>query len=178
MKECFVSGVLNTAPVWVEENGIIRTSVISDGTTGKQWFELFESRNIIICNETKHTLLSSRFVPTTGVRTEIAIFRSALLPFGERYTISAHEMGLMKGLAIPEIEATFLLRVKFPNKVLKAMGLKWIAVMHTPVPSFENNPISLTVDCYKDDEEWIYSHGARDYDSWEEDGGFAYEIPS
>lgn len=176
MEDRYGTNASITEPKWREEGGIIRCSVLSKGMKGERWIEHFENRGVFICNETKKILLSPRFVPTFGVRTELAIIRSALLPSDERYTISAHERGLLKGLAIPEIEETFLLRGKFSNKELEEMGLWWIAVMHTPVRS-ENKLFSLCVDRYGD-KEWICAHGAKDYDSWNSEGGFAYKIPS
>lgn len=164
-------------PKWRDEGGIIHCSVLSRGTTGEKWIEHFEHRGGFVCSETKKILLSPRFIPTLGVKTDLAIFKSTLLPSNERYTISAHEIGLAKGLAIPEIEVTILLREKFSNKELEEMGLWWIAVMHAPVRSFEDSLISLCVDRYGD-KEWICAHGAKDYDSWNSDGGFAYKIPS
>ncbi len=164
-------------PKWRDEGGTIRCSVLSQGMTGEKWIEYFENRGGFFCNETKKVLLSPRFTPTLGVQTELAIFKSALLPPNERYTLSANEMGHMKGLVTPRIEVTFLLREKFSNKELEEMGLWWIAIMHAPVRSFKESLISLCVDRYGD-KEWISAHGAKDYDSWNSEGGFAYKIPS
>lgn len=177
MKECFVSGVLNATPTWVEENGIIRTSVISDGTVGEAWINRLERNGCFVSSEAKNILRSSHFMPTLGVKTELAIFRSTLLPFDERYTVNVHEEALLRGLAIPGIEVTCLLREKISKEGLRAMGFWWIAVMHTPVSSFENSRFALCLDRYGD-EDWLYVHGAKEYDSWDEEGGFAFEIPS
>lgn len=177
MKECFVSSVLNATPVWVEENGIIRTSVISDGTTKEEWVERLESGGCIISLEAKNILLSSHFVPTFGVKTELAILKSTILSADDRYTTNVHEEALSRRLAIPDIEVACLLREKISKEGLKAMGLWWIAVMHSPVSSFENSLYSLCLDRYGN-EDWLYVHGAKKYDSWDEEGGFAFAIPS
>lgn len=177
MRECFVSTVLDATPVWVEENGIIRTSVVSDGTTGRAWDERLRGNGCTVSQDARNILYSPRFTPTMGVKTEIAIFRSALLPPDERYTVNAHEEGLLRGLAIPDIEVACLLREKFSKEGLKAMGFWWIAVMHIPVASFENSRFALCLDRYGD-EDWLYVHGAKEYDSWDEEGGFAFVLPS
>lgn len=176
MKDCFVSGVLNATPVWVEENGIIRTSVISDGTEGIVWIERLEDNGCRVSLEAKNILRSSHFIPTLGVKTELAIFRSAILPLDERYIVNVHEEALLRGLAIPNIEVSCLLREKFSRERLKEMGFWWIAVMHTPVSSYENSRYTLCLDRYGD-EDWLYVHGAKEYDSYDEEGGFAFEIP-
>lgn len=166
-------------PKWHHHGDIICCSVISHGRTGPEWLEHFEQREIFVCSETRKVLLSSLFVPTRGVRTDMAIFRSAAIcSDGYCTTIEAHEMGHSRGLIIiTEVETTCLLREKLSNEDLVKMELWWIAVMHIPVFVSDNGLISLCVERYGD-KEWISAHGAKNFSPWNTEGGFAYKVRS
>lgn len=163
--------------IWVEKNGVIRATVVSGGMGREEWVTCLEEEGCTISTEAKKILLSPHFVPTPNIRTELIVLRSSILPCDERYTVYVHEEALSRRLAIPDIEAACLFCKAISKTFLEETGLRWIAPMHTPVVGFENNWFSLVVEYYEGVKR-IDTHDARDYASWDDDGGFVYKVPS
>lgn len=133
----------------LEEEGVIYFSVTSDGTTGEEWVEYFESK------ETGNSyidsfLLSEEFKPTKGVVTEVAVLKGTIFEDDYDYRIihaEANKRGLIKLNA--EVEVAGLIFKKFTNEEMRAMGLSAIAVIQ-PIRPDNDSVFWLTVECCGD----------------------------
>lgn len=166
---------------WREEDGVIYFSVTSDGTTGESWIKRTEGNSFRVGDCAKSVLLSPGFKPTNGVTTEVAVLKGALFTDNERVTSNirakAYAGAFTKGrkLSDPNAEITCLIREKFSDEEIKAMGLWYIVAMHKPINDSDGDPSLL--DAYRDgDGRWLStSYGSSLY-RWDREGGFAFSV--
>src|SRR3989344_2067345 len=119
---------------WREEDGVIYFSVTSDGTTGKDWIARLESKGFCLLDGYAKQLLSSLdFKPTNGVTTEVAVLKGMLFEGDDRTSKTIRAEADKRKLTKPNAEVACLIREKFADKELEAMGLLWIVVMHEPI---------------------------------------------
>ncbi len=130
---------------WREQNGVIYFSVTSNGMTGEQWIERLEGKGYHVHNRAESLLRSPDFKPTSGVTTVVAVLKGMF--FKTKIRAEADERKLTK----PNAEIACLIREKFTNKELEAMGLGWIVVMHEPIRDFAGDPRLLNANRYDSD---------------------------
>lgn len=113
---------------WYRIKGIIYLSLVSDGTTGKQWVEYFESNGIYVGEDVKEMLLSKSFTSTNGVTYEIAILTRRLLidlnNFKEIYDYAKESQ-----LSMLNAEAACLLRKNLFDNDLDDMEITYITTV-------------------------------------------------
>lgn len=166
-------------PKWREENDIIYFSVTSDGTTGEEWITRLESKVFRISNYAKGILRSNNFKPTSGITTEIAVIKGMFFKDNDRITKRIRAYAKKHQLFDPNTEVACLIRDKFSDKEIKAMGLQWIAVMHKPIKDSDGDLRLLGVS-RSDGGSWLYA-GYDDAVSdglWDGGGGFAFVLSS
>jgi hypothetical protein len=75
----------------------------------------------------------------------------------------------------PNPEVACLIREKFSDKDMEAMGLVWIVAMHEPIKDSDGYP-SLLFAYRIDDGGWL--NAVWDYagNQWDGDGGFAFAL--
>ncbi|MBU4315099.1 hypothetical protein KJ673_01710, partial [Patescibacteria group bacterium] len=82
----------------------------------------------------------------------------------------ATELGLKK----PNAEVACLIREKFSDDDIKAMGLWWIVAMHDPIEDSDGNPDLLGAN--RDDDDYsLYAWDDRPDDRWRSEYGFAFQ---
>ena len=118
---------------WREANGVIYLSVISNGTTGEQWITRLEGKNLRIGDYAKQVLRSPDFKPTSGVLTKVAVLKGILFENSDRITSKIYAEAVNRKLEKPNAEIACLIREKFTDKEIEAMGLTWIVAMHKPI---------------------------------------------
>jgi len=161
---------------WHEQDDIIYFGVTSDGTTGKDWTTRLEKKGFRIGYHAKRVLLSPYFKPSNGVKTEVAVFRGSLFENRGRNTGSLRSEVDKHGFKKPNAEISCLIREKFTDEEIEAMGLRRIEVIHESNISFDHVPCLLGAD-RDDDGRWLRT--IRDRTSCELYGfGFAYAMPS
>jgi len=159
---------------WREENGVIRFSVTSDGTTREQWIARLESKGFRVGDCAKSVLRSKSFKPSSGVTYEIAVFKGELFSDNERITKNIRKEAKIRKLSIPNAEAACLIREKFSDKELKVMGLHWIVVMHKPFKDSGGEPLLLSAGHYGAHDSWLDAlYGGPD-GRWDRGDGFAF----
>lgn len=121
-----------TEPVrnWREENGIIYLTVTSDGSTGLQWIERLKNKGFEVSESAYWVLRSDDFVPTCGVTSEIAVLKGMLFENTDRFVERINVRADSRQLERPNAEVACLIREKFSDEEIKAMGLEFILVMH------------------------------------------------
>jgi hypothetical protein len=119
---------------WTEKDGIIRFTVTSDGTTGKEWITRLERRKFNVGYSAKSLLCSSDFRPTEYVTTEVAILKWELFTDNDRTNHNIRAIADKRyHLGTPRPEIACLIREKFLDEELKKMGFWCILVMHDPI---------------------------------------------
>jgi hypothetical protein len=138
----FLQGFMSKpARKWHEVGGVIYTQVVSDGKTGLEWADYFKSKGIFFGDDANRVLLSKDFKPTKGVITEIAILPGLLFESPDHRTNKLIRADASRRkLRALDIEIACLLRKKFTDKDIRAMGLSWIIAMHNPVKIDSGDP--------------------------------------
>lgn len=156
-----------------EQDGVACLSVTSRNTTGEEWVE-----GLHVGGRAKSLLLSKDFKPTDGITTEVVVLKGALF---EDSTDSSEILkkvcpeGSSRKLETPNAEIICLIREKFTNEELEALGLSSIIVMHEPIKDSDGDPALLCMNS-SGNGHWL---GAV-YDSpgygWSRDLGFVFTV--
>ena len=149
----------------------------TDGTTRRQWIKRLEKKGFRVCDDAKQLLLSSEFKPTKGVIHEVVIIKGDYWKKDdERTTANIRAEADKRKLEKPNAEVAFLIREKFTDKELEAMGLTWIIVMHEPIKDSDRGPHSLSMGRLEGDG-WLYAIYGTPDSRWNHDDGFAFVVP-
>lgn len=168
--------VSEPARSWREEDGVIYFSVTSDGTTGEEWIKRLGDRDFCVSDYAKQMLRSPDFKPTNGVTTEVAVLKGMLFADDDRVTKKIRAKANKRKLAKPNAEVACLIREKFTDGEIKAIGLYWILVMHEPIDNFGGRPRLLYV-CRSGSGRWLYACYGRPDGRWDREYGFAFAVP-
>ena len=162
---------------WREENGVIYFSVVSDGTSGKDWIKRLKGKGFRVGYYAKQVLRSPSFVPTSGVTTEVAVLKGVLFKDNDRMTPKIRAKADKRKLLKPNAELACLIREKFTDEEIEAMRLMEIVAMHEPINDSGGNPSLLGAD-RDDDDRLLEARSYRNDDWWVRDIGFAFAVSS
>ena len=160
---------------WREEDGVIYFSVTSDGTTGEDWIKRLEGNGFRVGDYAKQVLRSPDFKPTNGVTTEVAVLKGMLFEDNDRITKKIRAEADKRKLSKPNAELACLIREKFTDKEIEAMGLWYIVAMHEPINDSDGDPHLLYARRY-DVGRWLNAYYDRPGDRWHRDHGFAFAV--
>jgi hypothetical protein len=160
---------------WREEDGVIYFSVTSDGTTGPQWIERLEGKGFRIGDYAKSVLRNEDFKPTSGVTTEVAVLKGMLFEDNKRITKNIRTEAANRTLETPNAEIACLIREKFTDEEIKAMGLTWIVAMHEPIKDSDGGPVLLSAD-RNDGGCWLGADDDEPGSRWNRESGFAFAV--
>jgi hypothetical protein len=128
---------------WREQDGVIYFSVISDGTTGEDWIKRLEGNGFRVGDYAKQVLRSPDFKSTNGVTTEVAVLKGVLFEDQSRITEKIRAEADKRKLSKPNAELVCLIREKFTDKEIEAMGMWYIAATHEPIKDSYGFPCLL-----------------------------------
>lgn len=160
---------------WREEDGVIYFSVTSDGTTGEGWITRLESKGFRVGDYAKQVLRSPDFKPTNGVTIEVAVLKGMLFEDQSRITSKIRAEADKRKLSKPNAELACLIRKKFTDKEIEAMGLRYIVAMHEPINDSDGDPNLLSAD-RDSGGRWLDAYYGRPDDRWGRDDGFAFAV--
>src|SRR3989344_2731566 len=140
--------VTKPARSWREKDGVIYFSITSDGTTGEDWIKRLEGNGFRVGDYAKQVLRSPDFKPTNGVTTEVAVLKGMLFEDNDRITKKIRAEADKRKLGNPNPELACLIREKFTDKEIEAMGLWYIVAMHEPVNDSDGGPLLLNASRY------------------------------
>ena len=158
---------------WHEKDGVIYFNVTSDGTTGSEWIERLKKQGYNVGNYAKGILLSPDFKPTSGVTYEIAVLKGSLFPDDTRITKNIRSKADEMDLSKPNAEAACLIREKFSDEEIEAMGLQCIIVMHEPIKDSDGDPSLLSANRHGDGR-WLGAYSDNPLHGWRHGSGFAF----
>jgi hypothetical protein len=154
----------------------IRLSVTSDGTTGKAWIKRLEKKGFRVSDGAKQLLLSSEFKPTKGVTHQVVVIKGSFWKKDiVRTTSNIRAEADKRKLEAPNAELACLVREKFTDKELEAMGLRWVIVMHEPIKDSDANPGLLSMG-RGDGDSWLITRYDEPGRKWNRDDGFAFVV--
>ncbi len=160
---------------WREHDGVIYFTVTSDGATGAEWIARLEKGGYRVGDYAKSVLLSKDFKPTNGVTTEVGVLKGMLFEDNQRITKNIRKNAEDRKLETPNAEIACLIREKFTDEDIEAMGLWWIVAMHEPINDSGGDPRLLLAD-RSDDGRWLNSaYGMPDF-RWIRGSGFAFAV--
>jgi len=162
---------------WREENGVIYFSVTSDGTTGEDWITRLESKGFRVGDYAKQVLRSPSFVPTNGVTTEVAVLKGTLFEDNNRITKEIRAEANKRKLSKPNAELSCLIREKFSDEEIEAMGPGWVVVMHEPINDSDGDPCLMHAS-RRDDGRWLSAYYDKPDSRWYRGYGFAFVVLS
>jgi len=116
-------------PQWYKVDTAICFDITSDGTSGEEWIERLEDKGDFVDGYGKCLLRSRDFKPTSGVTSRVCVLRGVSFSTEERATDNIQVKAQQRGLIELRAEAACLIREKFTDEELQAMGLSWIVVM-------------------------------------------------
>lgn len=160
---------------WRKENGVIYFSVTSDGTTGPEWIDRLEKKDFRVSKRAQDILDSPDFKPTRGVTTEVVVLSGAMFKDNNRITKKIRAEAERPNLLAPNAEIACLIREKFSDEELMAMGFWWIAIFHEPIEDSDGDPYLLTVYRYGDGR-WLNTDYDNPDHSWNSAYGFAFAV--
>ena len=164
------------ARLWREQDGIIYFSVTSNGMTGKKWIRRLEKKGFRVGNYAKSVLLSSDFKPTSGVTYHIVVLKGKLWKDSDRITSNIRAEAEKRKFEKPNAEVACLIREKFTDAEIEAMGLWWIVAMHEPIKDSDGG-LSLLSASRGGDGQWLGTACSRPGRRWNDDDGFAFVAP-
>lgn len=160
---------------WREEDGVIYFSVTSDGTEGVDWIKCLEGNGFRIGDYAKQVLRSPDFKPTSGVTTEVAVLNGTLFEDNDRITKKIRAEADKRKLDKPNAELACLIRLKFTDKEIEAMGLWYIVAMHEPINDSDGVP-DLLYASRGGGGRWLSACSDGPDDGWGRDDGFAFAV--
>ena len=166
-----------------EQDGVVYFSVTSDGTTGEEWISRLESKGFRVSDHAKSILRSDDFRPTSGVITEVAVLKGMLFSDDERITKNIRakakrgEFTQGRKLSKPNAELACLIREKFSDEEIEAMGLWAIVAMHEPIEDSDGGPSLL--DAHRSvGGRWLGAYWDYPDSRWHRGFGFAFSLAS
>lgn len=160
---------------WIEKDSVIRFSVTSDGTTGEEWIARLESEGFRVGDYAKSVLRSKDFKPTNGIIYEITVLKGELFSDSDRITKTIRKEAKNRKLSTPNAEVACLIREKFSDKELEAMGLYLIVTMHEPIKDSDGYP-RLLYALRSDDGSWLSAFYDNPDHEWSRGSGFAFVV--
>src|SRR3990167_9065355 len=128
---------------FIEKDNVIYFSVTSDGTTSEDWINRLEGNDFRVGDYAKQVFRSPDFKPTKGVTTEVAVLKGMLFEDNDRITKKIRAEADKRKLSKPNAELACLIREKFTDKEIEAMGLWYIVAMHEPINDSDGDPSLL-----------------------------------
>lgn len=158
-----------------KEDGVIRFSVTSNGSTGSDWIERLEQGGYNVGDYARQVLLSPDFKPTKGVTTEIVVMKGSLFSNNDRITRNIRAEATKRKYVAPNPEVACLIRVMFTDKEIEQMGLWGIVVMHENIKDSGGGPGLLCAD--RDGRgRWLNACYGDPDSGWSDGYGFAFAV--
>jgi hypothetical protein len=157
---------------WRKVDGVTYFSVTSDGTTGEDWIKRLGD---IVGNHDKQVLLSSDFKPTRDVTTKVAVLEGRLFSDINRTTGKIRAEAYKRKLTKPNAELACLIREKFSDEEIEAMGLWQIIAMHEPIKDLDGTPHLLSA-VRRGNGRWLQACGDGPGYGWSREDGFAFAV--
>ncbi len=176
--ERFLRGEITVSqPVraWREQDGVIYFSVTSNGLTGPEWIAHFEKKGDRVGNCAKQSLCSAEFKPTSDITYNIAVMKGMIFNDKDSVTKKIRNEADCRKFAKPNAEIACLIRDKFTDAEIEAMGLIWIVTMHEPI-EVSGGSLRLLGAHRGDGGRWLDAYYGTPGVRWGRGHGFAFVV--
>lgn len=164
------------APKYSEENGVIYFTVTPNGKTGQKWIESLEKQGFQIGTYAKSVLISPDFKPAKSRRPiEIRVLKGTLFSDSDHTTENIRAEADKLKLGRPNAEVACLIREKFTDEELEAMGLWYIVAMHEPIKD-SIGALTLLSAHRNADGRWLDACYESAGHRWSRESGFAFVV--
>lgn len=161
---------------WIEKDGIIYFTVVSNGKTNKEWVEHFKSKKIETFYVEK-LILSNDFKPCEkGTVFNIAVIKGDFFTDKNRNFLKIKEKAELYQFKNVDIEIPYLIRDKFTDRDIEQMGLFCILGMHEPVKNERGSPRFLGAYIGRDGNPALLPYEADFHGELPSSYGFAFEV--
>jgi hypothetical protein len=168
------SNLVNLAPRYPEEDGVICFEVITSGCTGPEWETRFDRNGYNLSRWSREILNHTDFVALpAGQVIEVTVLKGDLFNDTDRNTENIRNEASKRNLKKPNSELACLIREKFSNAELKEMGLSSIITMHEPIVDSDGGLILMAAHKLGDDL-WLDAYDGNLSDMWYPGSGFAF----
>lgn len=129
-------------------NIIMLPALSSDGTTGLQFIEKMKNAKLTIGGYAQRILQSDDFAKTITQETKYlpGIIKGEMFADNERTNTNIRKYAIEQGAIKPTAELSLMLRLKYSNKALKKLGLKYLIPMHKPIKTHNKKSYFLGLD--------------------------------
>jgi len=126
---------------WVEKDGVIYFTLVSNGKTGEEWINNFEGKGQSVGGYAKSVLQHKNFKPTkVGTVHHVAVLKGVLYSDEGRITKLIRADAKKRKMTELPAEVACLIRDNFTDKEIEEMGLDWIITFHEPIPDSDGGP--------------------------------------
>lgn len=160
---------------WQGFDKLIYFAVVSDGTTGPDWIKRLQKKGFSVGRQAETLLWSSDFKPTSGKLTIMAIVKGNWLSDDKRVTENIYKEANRLSLCGPNMEVACLIREKFSDQDIKAMGLNFLVTMHSPVADSHGDLKLLDSHC-RAKGNWFGARYGKRNGKWPRGTGFVFSI--
>lgn len=160
---------------WIEIDGIIYFTLISNGKTGEEWITHLEGKGLPVGNYAKSILRHESFKSTkAGTVHNVAVIKGELFSNNDRITKNIRAYAKNQKMTNLSAEVACLIYDNFTDKEVEGMGLVWIITMHDPIIDLGGGLSILGMD-------YCVNYRIDAFDNnpdnkWDCDGGFAFAI--
>lgn len=133
-------------PKWTEVDGVIRFSLTSDGSTGREWITRLEKQGHRVEGHARRIILSKHFKPNRDFTYEVVVLKGTQFSDEDRTYENILKEAEAREFIVPPMQLVCLIRQKFSNEELRAMGFVMICVMHRKIKDFNLSNFLFDVD--------------------------------
>lgn len=160
---------------WQGYDKLVYFAVVSDGTTGPEWIKRLQKKGFSVGRQAETLLWSSDFKPTSGQLTVMAIVKGTCFSDNNRMTEKIYKEANRLRFGGPNMEVACLIREKFSDQDIKAMGLNFLVTMHSPVADSHGDLKLLDAHC-RAKGNWFGARYGKRNGRWPRGTGFVFSV--
>lgn len=154
---------------WLERDGVIRFSLVSNGKTGNRLINFLERSGLHIDEMDRVILRAAKFSPISAEKINVVILKGNTFSPDTRTLRNVCARAKEMSLKMCGVEVSCLILDKFTRAEIISMGLRRIVVFHRRV----SHPLLIGIECGSDELHLKLFNDDQD-EWWESDTGFAF----
>lgn len=167
--------VTESARAWHEQDGVIYFSVTSDGKSDSEWVAHFEKKGDRVSGYAQQLLCHRDFRPTKGVTYQVAVLKGMIFSDKDRVIKKIRSEADRRKWRESNAEIACLIRDKFTDAEIEAMGLIWIVTMHKSIKDSAGRPRLLDAS-RRGVGRWLSTYYDEPGSQWSRECGFAFVV--
>lgn len=157
--------------LFTEKDDMIYVNIVSNGLTGQEWINKFESEGRNLSKEVKTVLNSKEFISTNGVVYNLVIVLGKHFQYGERTVSNVREFAYSKGFYKTRLEVACLLRDLLSDDKMRDIFLRALIIVSTHAGKEFTQILDFDVD---EKNTSFQAHCVKDVMRWRVSSGFVF----